>query len=247
MKPIKALIRLFPGGKALTDRLSLRRRRRKLERIGDAEARFTHIYDANAWKDAESRSGAGSNLGATRELRAALPGLVAELRIRRLLDAPCGDYHWFRHVERDPPFEYIGGDIVQKLIDANNATYGSEDTSFVHLDITKDHLPDSDLWMCRDCMIHLSYEMTDQALRNFVNSDIEYLLATTHRAIDDNMDIPTGHCRMINLELPPYNLPRPERYVPDDDFENTGKCLGLWRRSQVAAALSSANPVASTT
>ena len=61
MNPVKAFIRLFPGGKALTDRLSLRRWRRKLERIGNAEARFTHIYDVNAWKDKESRSGAGSS------------------------------------------------------------------------------------------------------------------------------------------------------------------------------------------
>jgi hypothetical protein len=237
MSPLKALIRLFPGGKALTDRLSIRRRQRKLERIGDAEARFTHIYDANAWKDEESRSGAGSSMRTTRELRAVLPGLVGEFRVGRLLDAPCGDYHWFRHVERDPPFEYIGGDIVQKLIDANTSAYGSEDTSFLHLDITQDELPAADLWMCRDCMIHLSYDMTEQALRNFAGSGIEYLLATTHRKVTGNIDIPTGHCRMINLELPPYNLPPPERYVPDDDFEDTGKCLGLWRRSQIAAAL----------
>lgn len=237
MSPLKAFIRLFPGGKALTDRLSLRRRRRKLERIGDAEARFTHIYDVNAWKDAESRSGAGSNLGATRELRAALPGLVDELDVKCLLDAPCGDYHWFRHIERDPPFNYVGGDIVQKLIDGNKATYGNADTDFVHLDITQDDLPEADLWMCRDCMIHLSYEMSEQALRNFARSNIDYLLATTHRAVSENIDIPTGHCRMINLELPPYNLPPPERYVPDDDFERTGKCMGLWRRSQVAAVL----------
>lgn len=237
MSPIKAFVRLFPGGKALTDRLSLRRRRRKLERIGDAEARFTHIYDANAWKDAESRSGAGSNLDATRQIRTALPGLMADLDAGRLLDAPCGDYYWFRHVERDPPFEYIGGDIVEKLIEANKGAFESEDTRFMHLDITQDELPEADLWMCRDCLIHLSYDMTEQALRNFARSNIEYLLATTHRRVTGNIDIPTGHCRMINLELPPYNLPPPERYVPDDDFENTGKCLGLWRRAQVAAAL----------
>lgn len=237
MSPLKAFIRLFPGGKALTDRLSYKRRQRKLERIGDAEARFTHIYDVNAWKDEESRSGAGSNLRATRELRAALPGLMADLGATRLLDAPCGDYHWFRHVDRDPPFDYVGGDIVQKLIDANRQSYGSADTTFVHLDITQDELPEADLWMCRDCMIHLSFDMTEQALRNFANSDIDYLLATTHCEVTENIDIPTGHCRMINLELPPYNLPPPVRYVADDDVADTGKSLGLWRRSQVAAAL----------
>ena len=237
MSPLKAFIRLFPGGKALTDRLSYLRRQRKLERIGDAEARFTHIYDVNAWKDDESRSGAGSNLRTTRALRAALPGLMADLGASSLLDAPCGDYFWFQHVERNPPFDYVGGDIVQKLIESNKASYSSDDTTFVHLDITQDELPDADLWMCRDCLIHLSFEMTEQALRNFVDSNIDYLLATTHCEVTENIDIPTGHCRMINLELPPYNLPPPLRYVPDDDVANTGKCLGLWRRSQIAEAL----------
>lgn len=234
MSPLKALIRLFPGGKALTDRMSLRRRRRKLEKIGDAQARFTHIYDSNAWKDKESRSGSGSSLHATEHLRAALPGLLAELGARTFLDAPCGDYHWFRHVDRGAGFEYIGGDIVQALIDTNNAAYGSDDTRFIHLDITQDPLPAADVWMCRDCLIHLSFEMTDRAMRNFLASDIEYLLATTHRNVEENVDIPTGHCRMINLELPPYNFPAPLKYVADTDLEDTGKSLGLWRRHDLA-------------
>lgn len=234
MSPLKAFIRLFPGGKALTDRLSLRRRRRKLERIGDTEARFTHIYDSNAWKDAESRSGSGSSMRATEHVRAALPGLIEELDVKVFFDAPCGDYNWFRYVDRGTGFNYIGGDIVPSMIEANTARFAGDDTRFIRLDITKDPLPAADLWMCRDCLIHLSFEMTDQAIRNFLASDIEYLLATTHLNVRENIDIPTGHCRMINLELPPYNFPAPLKYVEDTDLEDTGKCLGLWRRGDLA-------------
>ena len=236
MSPLKALVRLFPGGKALTDWHSMRRRGRKLEKIGDAEARFTHIYTANAWKDDESRSGAGSSMRMTEKVRRALPGLVAELGVKTFLDAPCGDYNWFRHIDRNPSFDYIGGDIVRSMIDTNNEAFRNENTSFMRLDITADALPHADLWMCRDCLIHLSFDMTAKAISNFLASDIAYLLVTTHPVVEKNIDIPTGHCRMINLELPPYNFPPALRYVDDDDVENTGKCLGLWRREDLRAA-----------
>ena len=236
MSPLKAFIRMFPGGKALTDRLSVRRRRRKLEKIGDAEARFTHIYESNAWKDEESRSGSGSSFRVTEQVRAAVPELVAELGVETFLDAPCGDYNWFRHIGRTPAFRYIGGDIVQSMIDANNEAYRSDDTSFMHLDITKDDLPTVNLWMCRDCWVHLSFDMTARAMEKCLEIEIDVLLVTSHLNVEENVDIPTGHCRMINLELPPYNFPPPVRYIEDADFEGTGKHLGLWRREDLQAA-----------
>ncbi len=239
MNPIKALIQRLPGGRALTERMSYRRRQKKLQKIGDAEDRFTHIYDQNKWKDGESRSGAGSSLKTTEELRTALPGLFEDLGVRRFLDAPCGDYNWFRLVERDDEFHYIGGDIVKALIDANASAYADDKTEFIHQDITRDPLPDVDLWLCRDCLIHLSFEAIERAVQNFLASDIPYWLVTTHSNVERNIDIPTGHCRMINLEIAPFNFGEPLRYVEDTDHDGTGKRLGLWERDALRAALAS--------
>src|SRR4051794_37916315 len=54
-------------------------------------ARFTRDYREN--------SGVGSDLEATRAVSVALPGLVESLSVRRMLDIPCGDFLWMRHVD----------------------------------------------------------------------------------------------------------------------------------------------------
>jgi len=230
---LTSVIRKLPGGDRLADSVSYRRRKRLLERIGDAEARFTHIFNANKWKDSGSRSGAGSTLAATANVRRALPQLFDDYGVRSLLDAPCGDCNWIQHVPELSRLTYVGGDIVRPLIENNREKYGADNATFEHLDITTNPLPKVDLWLCRDCLIHLSYADIERVLTNFKRSSIRYWCLTTHRQIERNIDIPTGHCRMLNLEKPPFNFPAPLRYVADDDVEKTGKCLGLWERSQM--------------
>lgn len=235
MSLLKSFVRLFPGGAALAERNSYNRRKRKLESIGDPEARFTAIFAGNKWKDSESVSGAGSSLKATEKIRVALPNLLDELNVETIFDAPCGDYHWFRHVDRGPVTQYIGGDIVKSLIQVNNASFEDDATHFVHMDITRDALPDADLWLCRDCLIHLSFDEIRSAIGNFLNSRIPYWLTTTHLGVDRNIDIPTGHCRMLNLELAPLNFPKPLRYIQDNDHESTDKQMALWSRGSLLA------------
>ena len=233
MSILKSFISLFSGGENLARKISYYRRGRKLAKIGDTEDRFTYIYEHNKWKDSESVSGAGSSVGVTEKIRAKIPRLLESYGIARMLDAPCGDYNWFRSVERGQ-VEYIGGDIVQVLIDKNQEAYGDETTSFIHLDITKDPLPDVELWMCRDCLIHLSLELIDNALANFARSNVRYLLVSTYPETTENQDIPTGHVRLLNLNLPPFNFPEPLTLIDDTpEGANETKQLGLWERSQL--------------
>lgn len=230
---LTSVIRKLPGGNVLADFVSFRRRKRLLESIGDAEARFTHIFAKNKWKDPASLSGSGSTLATTTNIRQALPKVIDEFKVGTLLDAPCGDFNWIRHTPGLSNIRYVGGDIVQPLIEQNRQQHVHPNLSFVHLDITSGPLPPADLWLCRDCLIHLSYDDIEQVLATFKRSAIRYWCVTTHRRIERNIDIPTGHCRMLNLEIPPFNFPAPESYIADDDVEETGKCLGLWERSQL--------------
>ena len=108
--------------------------------------RFRRYALLNKWGSKESVSGPGSTLAYTARLRAALPSLFDEFSIKTVLDAPCGDYNWMRLVKR-PGVEYIGGEIVPELVDANNARYRDESTRFIHCDIVQDELPAADLWM----------------------------------------------------------------------------------------------------
>ena len=111
MSILKSLLGLMPGGKKLARKISYYRRGRKMSKTGDTEDRFTHIYEHNKWQDPESVSGAGSSVGVTGKIRAELPRLLEGFAVARMLDAPCGDYDWFRLVERGQ-VEYMCRDCL---------------------------------------------------------------------------------------------------------------------------------------
>ena len=56
----------------------------------DSKSIFNKIYKKRAWNGNESASGRGSDLDQTQVLRARLPSLFAELKVRKILDLPCG-------------------------------------------------------------------------------------------------------------------------------------------------------------
>lgn len=172
------------------------------------EKEFTEIFKTKRWarSQTESVSGTGSTLKYTTKLREQLPDLFKKYKITSILDAPCGDFNWMQKVVTKD-LNYIGGDIVLDLVNQNNEKYKSDNISFMHLDITKDSLPDADLMICRDCLFHLNYESIDNFFNNFKNSNIKYLLTTTH--INDgflNTNIITGGFRKIDLHLPPFDI-----------------------------------------
>jgi hypothetical protein len=218
----------------------VRRLRGLRARFESTEETFTRIRRDNAWGSDESVSGQGSTAAYTENIRREIPQLLAKLGVQRMLDAPCGDYNWFRLVQRPAGLEYVGGDIVRELVERNNALYRDLHTRFVPLDITADALPRADLWLCRDALFHLSDRLILQAIDNFLRSDIPYLLTTSHTACLRNVDVPTGDYREINLRLAPFRFPEPECWIDDWIPGFPVRRLGLWQREELARALQSA-------
>jgi hypothetical protein len=196
------------------------------------EKLFTKYYLYNTWRSEESRSGIGSTLEHTARLRSQLPVFFDEYGIKTILDAPCGDFNWFRHVNNSG-LDYLGGDIVRPLIDENNKRYSDDSTRFVHLDITKDKLPLADLWLCRDALFHFSNKDIMLVLNNFLSADIRFLLTTTFPDCNNNRDIPTGSFRMINLEIEPFCLESPIVALTDSVEGWQTRVLGLWDRDSI--------------
>jgi hypothetical protein len=118
---------------------------------------FTEIFRRNIWGYQETVSGGGSTLHYTKQMREALPKLIGDLDVGTLLDLPCGDFHWMSEVKL-PVTHYIGGDIVPRLVEVARVRYGRAEREFRTLDLCKDVLPQADLLLCRDCLIHLSEE-----------------------------------------------------------------------------------------
>lgn len=204
------------------------------------EQRFSKIYKINYWNNEESRSGQGSTLHLTENLRAELPKVFAQFDICKVLDGPCGDFNWMKLVVRDTEIIYIGADIVPELIEENIKRYANPQVNFIRLDLRIDPLPDADLMLCRDCLFHLSYLDTRMLLENFIKSDIPYLLTTTYQndGTFENTDIESGHFRKIDLLQTPYFFPidtltKINDYLPDEH----PRFLCLWSREQLSKAL----------
>ena len=198
------------------------------------EDTFRKIYATNHWLG-NSISGQGSDTDQTRELLKAIPLLIAEYKIKSVLDLPCGDFNWFSGMELN--ISYIGGDIVQELVDNNNRLYSTDHRYFRKINLLSDPLADTDLLLCRDCMVHLSNNDVLTAIENIRRSRIKYLLTTTFTECDENQDIITGDWRIINLTLPPFNLPQPIVLINENCTEADGsyrdKCLGLWEIKEI--------------
>lgn len=198
---------------------------------------FTDYYRKNFWSNPESFSGSGSTLEYTENIRKEIPRVIGQFGVKTFLDAPCGDYNWFRYVERAPDVSYIGGDIVPDLIERNNKLYANENTRFMQLDVIADDLPAADIWLCRDALFHFSTDDIFRTLRNFVKSDIKYLFTTTHTECTVNTDILTGDFRLVNLQLPPFNFPEPALFIDDwiDGFHV--RKVGLWEKVAIERVL----------
>lgn len=201
------------------------------ERLSAVEA-FRQAYRGNLWSGPESRSGPGSSLDQTALLRRQLPDLCRRLGVATLLDLPCGDLHWMSRT-RLPGVTYLGADLLPEIVARNSELHGTDGRRFLTLDLTSSPLPEADLLLCRDCLVHLSYDDIRRALVNIRKAPITWLLTTTFPAQAENEDITTGDWRPLNLQLPPFTLPPPVEVLLEGCSEQDGlfadKSLGLWR------------------
>jgi SAM-dependent methyltransferase len=184
-----------------------------------------------------SVSGLGSEDRATAGIREALPGLLRRLGARSLLDAPCGDAGWIGSMQLE--VDYTGVDIVPSLIAANTARVARGDVGgrFLVADITRDPLPGGDLILCRDCLVHLSFQNIARAIARFRASGAQFLLATTFPEWEDNRDCEDGDWRALNMTKPPFDWPPPRELINERCEEGEGgwhdKSLGLWRLDEL--------------
>lgn len=198
----------------------------------DALATFRQIYQSNHWRGGESASGEGASVDQTTRLLAELPGLCAELGVRRLLDLPCGEGHWMARAGLGG-IAYTGADLVPELVARAAREHAGPGREYQVLDLTASPLPAADLLLCRDALVHLSFADIARALANLRRAAIPWLLTTTFPAEAVNEEIVTGDWRPLNLQRAPFHFPAPLRLLNEGCTEGAGrfadKSLGLWR------------------
>tara|TARA_Y100000589_G_scaffold329294_1_gene375421 strand:+ start:979 stop:1719 length:741 start_codon:yes stop_codon:yes gene_type:complete len=197
---------------------------------------FTDIYLDNKWGDKNSFSGTGSNLDQTKIIIRDLPNIIKQYKIKNILDIPCGDFYWMKEIDLRE-LNYIGADIVSKLINKNIKEFKRTNINFQIIDLLEDKIPDSDLIFCRDCLVHFSFRDIFKALKNIKKSNSKYLMTTNFFERSTNQDISTGSWRTINLCKPPFNFPEPLLTILENctegDNQFSDKSLSLWELSKI--------------
>lgn len=201
---------------------------------------FENIFKNRSWRGRESISGRGSDSDQTKYIVKKVPALFKNMKIKTVLDIPCGDFNWMKEVDLKG-IKYIGADIVEEIIDNNKNKYEKDNVSFQRLDLTEDILPQVDLILIRDCLVHMSYEDIFKSLKNVCNSMSTYLLTTSFTNRQSNKDIITGEWRPLNLQIAPFSFPEPIRIINErctqGKLSYTDKSLGLWKISDIAKIL----------
>tara|TARA_B100000927_G_scaffold288103_1_gene282136 strand:+ start:3121 stop:3909 length:789 start_codon:yes stop_codon:yes gene_type:complete len=215
--------------------------KKKIFETKSIKKRFNEIYQSNFWLG-ESRSGTGSELNVTKNIRAELPIIFKKFNIKKIFDAPCGDFNWMREFLKNYEIDYLGADIVKDIININKKKYENNKTKFKELDIIIDKLPKSDLMICRDCLFHFSNSDIFSFFNNFLSSEIKYLLITSHLNQEhkfENRDILTGDFRLIDFFSPPFNFKKNYLYSFDDreNEQSNYKQMYLFSKSQIESNL----------
>jgi len=204
------------------------------------EQRFTEVYEKNRWGSSESISGEGSTVEHTVVIRAELPPILQRLSIRSMLDIPCGDYNWMRALAPDLE-NYIGADVVRAIVESNQERYSGRGVSFRQLDVTCDPLPQVDLVLCRDCLMHLSNDQVRAAIGNIVRSGSTWVALTSFHNPGRNRDTVAGGFRALNLCQTPFNFAPPAISMDEKWPPSSNKFLDFWKiedlRSTIVGAV----------
>ena len=191
---------------------------------------FSNIVKTGYWRASNTVCGNGSTMAYTDHLRRELGSFLERYNIKSMFDAPCGDYGWMSETKLPDKLQYIGGDIVDFLIEKNCQQHPAVD--FRVFDISQDAFPDVDLLFCRDCLIHFSHADIRRVFENIARSNIKYVLMSSYLDLD-NTDIETGGFRGVNFTRAPYNfepaIDSIEDWIPG--FQPRAMCL--WSRKTI--------------
>jgi len=201
----------------------------------DIKETFNSIAEDNFWSSEESVSGPGSELQHTETLISELNKLFKKYQITTVLDLPCGDFNWMQNVDLSNT-QYLGADIVERIISHNKEKYENDTIKFEIMDIITSKLGKHDLVLVRDCLVHFSYLNIVKTIKNLKNSGSKYLLTTSFPGIDKNKDIVSGQWRPLNFAIYPFYFSEPielinENYQGKEKYKS--KSMALWKISDL--------------
>ncbi len=198
------------------------------------DKKFSYIYKSKYWKGsgAGSLSGAGSNEATTNNIKSELQKFFIEKNIKSVLDIPCGDWKWMSTMNFGD-IDYTGCDVVKEMIDNNSKLYAKSNIKFRVLSLIDDRLPNADLIIIRDLLVHLDTKDILKCIGNIRKYNFKYIAITNYPILKNqhNDKILGDKWRPLNLCLEPFKLCSPDYNLNDtSDVQNhdKDKYLSVW-------------------
>lgn len=214
----------------------------------ERERAFERVYDDGRWmkgSDGALCTSGWSNVAAgqgSAALRAVLE-VVEAWSIKSIADVPSGDGCFAgallgalrnQTASNSVAVEYVGVDIVARLIERNRARYADAITRFVHADIVSGAtpLPRAELIFSRQMLQHLCNDDALRFVRQVARSTARFALLTTFEThetfINSDIGCASGDYRPQDLTKPPFNLPTPLALFTEQYPTDPRVALGLW-------------------
>jgi len=182
-----------------------------------------------------------SSLQGTAHLCNQLPGLFEKYSIKSMFDAGANDAAWQQDTLAHM-VEYHAGERNSNIVEL--AKKRNPDISICVHDITQDPLPGVDLLFIRDVAIHLNNHYKKLMIKNWLASQIPWLLTTQLNYCKHNKDFEQvpgeWHFAEINWNLEPWNFPEPYERVEDlsgleqrTPSQPVERFMCLWHRNQI--------------
>lgn len=128
---------------------------------------------------------------------------------------------------------YIGCDVVKEMIEKNSRLYARDNIKFMVKSLIDDDLPNADLIIVRDLLVHLDTSDILKCLENIKRNNFEYIAITNYPTLkSQHKDKILGDkWRPINLSMEPFSLIDPEYNLDDTSMiqdHDKGKYLSVW-------------------
>lgn len=166
---------------------------------------FTNIYKYNLW-------GFGSGTGSLKFNNQPYIDFLNNFlkthpEIKNIVDLGCGDWQLQQHINLKNK-EYLGIDIVDKVILANKKKFEKNNIRFKCRNFLEEDIPESDLLIIKDVLQHLSDENIQKFFNILKNTKYKYILVTNDisKFNLNFIDIPDGMYKPIDITRKPYSF-----------------------------------------
>ena len=152
-------------------------------------------------------SGPGSSAVHTVEYQAFVSRFIYLNNVRTVTDIGCGDWQFSKFINFADA-QYLGLDVVESVIERNNALHGREGVRFKTMPTDLSDIIPADLLLMKDVLQHIPNAAIARFRRDVFPKFKFCLITNSFQKLDtaSNIDVETGSFRCLDLVAPPYAM-----------------------------------------